>query len=86
MGDYQETKIPSLSHGQMQRVAIARAVMNKPALILADEPTSALDDKNCEDVINLLMTVAEESGSTLVIATHDQRLKSRIANTIHINA
>jgi ABC-type lipoprotein export system ATPase subunit len=86
MGDYQEAKITSLSHGQMQRVAIARAVMNKPALILADEPTSALDDKNCEDVINLLMTVAEESGSTLVIATHDQRLKSRIANTIHINA
>jgi ABC-type lipoprotein export system ATPase subunit len=60
MGDYQEAKITSLSHGQMQRVAIARAVMNKPALILADEPTSALDDKNCEDVINLLMTVADE--------------------------
>jgi putative ABC transport system ATP-binding protein len=86
LGDYLGARIASLSQGQMQRVAIARAVMNKPALILADEPTSALDDKNCEDVVKLLLSVAEENSSTLVIATHDQRLKSRVGNTIQIAA
>jgi ABC-type lipoprotein export system ATPase subunit len=84
MADYKNSSINSLSHGQAQRVAIARAVMNKPQLILADEPTSALDDKNCDDVIKLLLSVANESGSTLVIATHDQRVKSRISNMIQI--
>jgi putative ABC transport system ATP-binding protein len=75
-------KITQLSQGQLQRVAIARAVLNRPALILADEPTSALDDKNCEKVIQLLVGVAKESNATLIIATHDQRLKSKISNQI----
>lgn len=74
----QTAKIPALSQGQAQRVAIARALMNKPGLILADEPTSALDDKNCNAVIAQLMRVAKESHTTLVIATHDSRLKSII--------
>jgi ABC-type lipoprotein export system ATPase subunit len=78
------SRVFTLSQGQAQRVAIARAVMNQPTLILADEPTSALDDKNCEDVLNLLTSVATEAGSTLVIATHDQRLKSRIPNQIQL--
>ena len=64
-----------LSQGEAQRVAIARAVINRPALILADEPTSALDDANCAAVVMLLRRQAEASGATLVIATHDQRLK-----------
>ena len=64
-----------LSEGEAQRVAIGRAVVNQPALILADEPTSALDDANCEAVLTLLRTQAEASGATLVIATHDARLK-----------
>jgi putative ABC transport system ATP-binding protein len=65
----------ALSQGEAQRVAIARAVVNQPALILADEPTSALDDANCEAVLTLLRTQAEISGATLVVATHDARLK-----------
>lgn len=68
--------IRQLSHGQAQRVAIARALINKPTLILADEPTSALDDKNCDRVIRLLMEATSNHGATLVVATHDQRLKS----------
>jgi putative ABC transport system ATP-binding protein len=64
-----------LSEGEAQRVAIGRAVVNQPALILADEPTSALDDANCEAVLALLRAQAEASGATLVIATHDARLK-----------
>jgi ABC-type lipoprotein export system ATPase subunit len=77
-------RINELSFGQAQRVAIARAVINKPSLILADEPTSALDDKNCDRVIHLLLNVASQSNSTLVIATHDQRLKSKIKQQIWI--
>lgn len=74
--------VNELSQGQAQRVAIARAVINKPSVILADEPTSALDDKNCERVINLLLDIARDNQSTLLIATHDQRLKSKIEQQI----
>lgn len=77
-----KSKVTQLSQGQAQRVAIARAVINKPAIILADEPTSALDDKNCTSVMSLLMEVAKENQSTLVIATHDQRLKDNIEKQI----
>jgi ABC-type lipoprotein export system ATPase subunit len=78
------SKINELSYGQAQRVAIARAVLNKPSLILADEPTSALDDKNCDKVIDLLLEVAAQNNSTLIVATHDQRLKSKIKNQIQL--
>jgi putative ABC transport system ATP-binding protein len=78
--------VSQLSQGQAQRVAIARAVLNNPAVIFADEPTSALDDTNCERVINLLLVVAAENNSTLVVATHDQRLKQKIKNQILLTA
>lgn len=65
-----------LSHGQAQRVAIARAVLHKPALLLADEPTSSLDDKACESVINILKEQAQQAGSTLLISTHDNRVRA----------
>ncbi len=84
IADKKYSKIQELSLGQAQRVAIARAVLNKPAIILADEPTSALDDKNCERVSELLLTVAKQNQATLVIATHDQRLKSKITNLIQL--
>jgi putative ABC transport system ATP-binding protein len=76
--------IRELSLGQAQRVAIARAILNKPSVILADEPTSALDDKNCDRVSKLLLSVAEQNKATLIIATHDQRLKSKIKNLIQL--
>jgi ABC-type lipoprotein export system ATPase subunit len=84
IADNKYSKIQELSLGQAQRVAIARAVLNKPAIILADEPTSALDDKNCDRVSELLLTVAKQNQATLVIATHDQRLKSKITNLIQL--
>jgi ABC-type lipoprotein export system ATPase subunit len=77
-------KVTTLSHGQAQRVAIARALMNKPTVILADEPTSALDDTNCDAVINLLLNAATENQSTLVIATHDSRLRSKFHRQIQL--
>ncbi|MBL7858714.1 MAG: ATP-binding cassette domain-containing protein [Cyclobacteriaceae bacterium] len=79
-----DVRIQELSQGQAQRVAIARAVLNKPAIIFADEPTSALDDTNCERVITLLKEAARENQSTLLVATHDQRLKSKIEQQINL--
>ena len=70
----------ALSHGQAQRVAVARAVVNKPQVLLADEPTSNLDDARCAQALDLLLTQATACGATLVIATHDQRIKARVSN------
>jgi len=69
-----------LSFGQAQRVAVARAVVNRPRLLLADEPTSNLDDARCLQVLELLQAQARACNATLVIATHDQRIKARVAN------
>ena len=84
LAEKKNSNVKNLSQGQAQRVAIARAVLNKPTMILADEPTSALDDKNCERVIDLLLETSTQNGVTLVVATHDQRLKSKIRNQIRL--
>jgi ABC-type lipoprotein export system ATPase subunit len=82
--DYQH-KLPSqLSIGQQQRASIARAVINNPKLILADEPTSSLDDNNAFVVANLLESLAKEYQASLVIVTHDSRLKNRFRNQINL--
>lgn len=75
-------KTNQLSQGEQQRVSIARALMNTPNVILADEPTSSLDDTNCENVIQLLKQQSEQIGASLVIVTHDQRLKDVFANQV----
>ena len=71
-----------LSQGEAQRAAIARALVSRPKLIIADEPTSALDDSNANNIAELLLSKADEFGATLLIATHDVRLKAHIPNTI----
>jgi ABC-type lipoprotein export system ATPase subunit len=76
----------SLSQGEAQRVAIARAVLNRPKLVLADEPTSALDDANCDIAIDLLFAQAREQGATLIVATHDTRIKSHFAHVHNLGA
>jgi putative ABC transport system ATP-binding protein len=77
-------KARDLSVGEAQRVAIARALVNRPALILADEPTSALDDANCEKALALLAGQAQACGATLVIATHDQRIRDRFPRRLEL--
>jgi putative ABC transport system ATP-binding protein len=69
-----------LSFGQAQRVAVARAVVNRPKLLLADEPTSNLDDERCAQAFGLLESQARACDATLVVATHDQRIKARMRN------
>jgi ABC-type lipoprotein export system ATPase subunit len=71
-----------LSVGQQQRVAVARALVNRPKVLLADEPTSNLDDETCASVAELLLGTARKQGVSLLIATHDSRLKSRIARQL----
>ncbi|WP_316785303.1 ABC transporter ATP-binding protein [Pedobacter frigiditerrae] len=71
----------TLSQGQLQRVSIARAVINKPALLIADEPTSSLDDKNAAAVLELLMQQSGLNQATLIVATHDKRVKDAFTHT-----
>ena len=71
-----------LSQGQKQRLAIALGLIHQPKLVLADEPTSNLDDQNCDAVISLLKEEAKLCGSSLVIITHDQRVKSHFNHQI----
>lgn len=82
VGHKLKSKPDNLSIGEQQRVAIARAIINKPTIILADEPTSALDDHNCTEVIALLEEEAHKAGATLLVVTHDNRLKTKFSNQI----
>ncbi len=74
-----------LSVGQQQRVAIARALVNRPKLLLADEPTSSLDDEACSVVADLLLDATQRQGASLLIATHDTRLKARISRQLALS-
>lgn len=74
----------TLSQGEQQRVAIARALVNNPLLILADEPTSALDDDNTDAVLQLLVEQANSVGATLIVVTHDNRLKDKFEKRIEL--
>ena len=75
LGDRLDFLPEKLSGGEKQRVAIARALVNDPTLILADEPTANLDSKIGHEIMRLLRAIAKEQGRSVVIVSHDQRIR-----------
>jgi putative ABC transport system ATP-binding protein len=73
-----------LSGGEKQRVAIGRALIKNPTLCFADEPTSALDWEHGQDVIQLLKFAARDSGTTVLIVAHDERIKPFVDRVLYL--
>ncbi len=76
----------TLSGGEQQRVALARAFVVEPAVLLADEPTGSLDFATGERVMQLMFDMNRESGTTLVLVTHDRSIAARCDRQLHIEA
>jgi putative ABC transport system ATP-binding protein len=73
-----------LSGGQQQRVAIARAIVGNPRILLADEPTGNLDSQMGDEVMHILHALRKDSGTTIVMVTHDPRLADQTGRTVRL--
>lgn len=77
--------VRELSFGEAQRVAIARGLANQPKVVFADEPTSALDNKNTKNVMDLILSYAKKLKITLIVCTHDERIKHYFTNSMDLS-
>lgn len=84
LGDRITHKPTELSGGQQQRVAVARALVNNPAIIMADEPTGNLDSKSGREIMELLLNLNRERGTTVIVITHDEKIGAQAQRVIRL--
>lgn len=84
LGDRVRHRPTELSGGQQQRVAIARALINSPAILMADEPTGNLDSKSGKEIMELILRLNQEIGTTVIIVTHDPRIAEQTRQIIRL--
>ena len=86
LADRAADPVQKLSGGEMQRIAICRALLRRPTLLLADEPTGNLDDANGQTVMQLMLALARDEGSTLVFVTHSREVAALADETWQLHS